>query len=437
MSKIVCIVGRPNVGKSTLFNKIVGKRIAITENTPGVTRDRIYSDANWLGREFTMIDTGGVDPKDQDEFMTNIRTQVDIAIDHADVIIFLVDGVSGITQTDSEIAKMLYKSKKDVVLAVNKADTKGVLDTQYEYYELGFGEPFMVSAENNLGLGDLLDKVIEDLDQIPEEEFEEERIKVAFIGKPNVGKSSTVNKLIGETRSIVTNIPGTTRDSIDSKLDKGDSKYLFIDTAGLRKRKKINEHVERYSVVRTLASIDRSDVCVAMIDATEGVSEQDSKIIGYAHDAGKAIIIAVNKWDLIEKDNKTVTKFEKEIREELSFCYYAPIIFISAETGQRMDNLLNLIDVVNENYNLRIQTGVLNDIINNAVLMNQPRADKGKQGKIYYASQVSVRPPTFVVFVNNKELIHFSYVRYLENSLRNSFGFDGTPIHIILRERND
>lgn len=437
MSKIVCIVGRPNVGKSTLFNKIVGKRIAITENTPGVTRDRIYSDANWLGKEFTMIDTGGVDPKDQDEFMTNIRTQVDIAIDHADVIIFLVDGVSGITQTDSEIAKMLYKSKKDVVLAVNKADTKGVLDTQYEYYELGFGEPFMVSAENNLGLGDLLDKVIEDLDQIPEEEFEEERIKVAFIGKPNVGKSSTVNKLIGETRSIVTNIPGTTRDSIDSKLDKGDSKYLFIDTAGLRKRKKINEHVERYSVVRTLASIDRSDVCVAMIDATEGVSEQDSKIIGYAHDAGKAIIIAVNKWDLIEKDNKTVTKFEKEIREELSFCYYAPIIFISAETGQRMDNLLNLIDVVNENYNLRIQTGVLNDIINNAVLMNQPRADKGKQGKIYYASQVSVRPPTFVVFVNNKELIHFSYVRYLENSLRNSFGFDGTPIHIILRERND
>lgn len=437
MSKIVCIVGRPNVGKSTLFNKIVGKRIAITENTPGVTRDRIYSDANWLGREFTMIDTGGVDPKDQDEFMTNIRTQVDIAIDHADVIIFLVDGVSGITQTDSEIAKMLYKSKKDVVLAVNKADTKGVLDTQYEYYELGFGEPFMVSAENNLGLGDLLDKVIEDLDQIPEEEFEEERIKVAFIGKPNVGKSSTVNKLIGETRSIVTNIPGTTRDSIDSKLDKGDSKYLFIDTAGLRKRKKINEHVERYSVVRTLASIDRSDVCVAMIDATEGVSEQDSKIIGYAHDAGKAIIIAVNKWDLIEKDNKTVTKFEKEIREELSFCYYAPIIFISAETGQRMDNLLNLIDGVNENYNLRIQTGVLNDIINNAVLMNQPRADKGKQGKIYYASQVSVRPPTFVVFVNNKELIHFSYVRYLENSLRNSFGFDGTPIHIILRERND
>lgn len=437
MSKIVCIVGRPNVGKSTLFNKIVGKRIAITENTPGVTRDRIYSDANWLGREFTMIDTGGVDPKDQDEFMTNIRTQVDIAIDHADVIIFLVDGVSGITQTDSEIAKMLYKSKKDVVLAVNKADTKGVLDTQYEYYELGFGEPFMVSAENNLGLGDLLDKVIEDLDQIPEEEFEEERIKVAFIGKPNVGKSSTVNKLIGETRSIVTNIPGTTRDSIDSKLDKGDSKYLFIDTAGLRKRKKINEHVERYSVVRTLASIDRSDVCVAMIDATEGVSEQDSKIIGYAHDAGKAIIIAVNKWDLIEKDNKTVTKFEKEIREELSFCYYAPIIFISAETGQRMDNLLNLIDGVNENYNLRIQTGILNDIINNAVLMNQPRADKGKQGKIYYASQVSVRPPTFVVFVNNKELIHFSYVRYLENSLRNSFGFDGTPIHIILRERND
>ena len=437
MKPIVAVVGRPNVGKSSFFNYISGRRIAIVADTPGVTRDRIYTDVEWCGKKFTMIDTGGVDPKDQDEFMTNIRTQVDIAIDHADVIIFLVDGVSGITQTDSEIAKMLYKSKKDVVLAVNKADTKGVLDTQYEYYELGFGEPFMVSAENNLGLGDLLDKVIEDLDQIPEEEFEEERIKVAFIGKPNVGKSSTVNKLIGETRSIVTNIPGTTRDSIDSKLDKGDSKYLFIDTAGLRKKKKINEHVERYSVVRTLASIDRSDVCVAMIDATEGVSEQDSKIIGYAHDAGKALIIAVNKWDLIEKDTNTARKFEIEIREELGFCAYAPVIFISAETGQRLDNLLNLIDGVNENYNLRIQTGVLNDIINKAILMNQPRADKGKQGKIYYASQVSVRPPTFVVFVNNKELIHFSYVRYLENSLRNSFGFDGTPIHIILRERND
>ncbi len=437
MSRIVAIVGRPNVGKSTLFNKIVGKRIAITQDTPGVTRDRIYAKAEWLGKDFTMIDTGGVDPKEIDEFMTNITSQVEIAIDHANVIIFLVDGVSGLTQTDLDISKMLHRSGKDVILAVNKADTKGVLDTQFDYYELGFGDPFMISAENSIGIGDLLDKVIEDLDQVEDEDDDEDRIKVAFIGKPNVGKSSTVNKLIGENRSIVTNIPGTTRDSIDSKLDKGDSKYLFIDTAGLRKRKKINEEVERYSVVRTLASIDRSDVCVALIDATEGISEQDSKIIGYAHDAGKALIIAVNKWDLIEKDNTTTRKFEKEIREELGFCYYAPIIFISAQTGQRLDNLLNMIDGVNENYNLRIQTGVLNDIINNAVLMNQPRSDKGRQGKIYYASQVSVRPPTFVIFVNDKDLIHFSYIRYLENSIRNNFGFQGTPIHMIVRERSE
>ena len=394
MSKTVCIVGRPNVGKSTLFNKIVQKRIAITEDTPGV----------------------------------------DIAVDHADVVIFLIDGVSGITSTDQEIARMLFRAKKEVILAVNKADTKGVLETQYDYYELGFGDPFMISAENNIGLGDLLDKVIEGLDNIEESEEEDERIKVAFIGKPNVGKSSIVNRLIGEERSIVTNIPGTTRDSIDSKLDRNGSKYLFIDTAGLRKKKKIYEDVERYSVVRTLASIDRSDVCVGVIDAVEGISEQDSKIIGYAHDAGKALIIAVNKWDLIEKDTNTARKFEIEIREELGFCAYAPVIFIS---GQRLDNLLNLIDGVNENYNLRIQTGVLNDIINKAILMNQPRADKGRQGKIYYASQVAVRPPTFLVFVNDKELIHFSYIRYLENELRSHFGFEGTPIKMITRERNE
>ena len=366
MSKTVCIVGRPNVGKSTLFNKIVQKRIAITEDTPGVTRDRIYADAKWLGREFTMIDTGGVDPREEDEFMKGIRAQVDIAVDHADVVIFLIDGVSGITSTDSEIARMLFRAKKDVILAVNKSDTKGVMETQYDYYELGFGEPFMISAENNIGLGDLLDKVIEDLDNVEESEEEDERIKVAFIGKPNVGKSSIVNRLIGEERSIVTNIPGTTRDSIDSKLDRNGSKYLFIDTAGLRKKKKIYEDVERYSVVRTLASIDRSDVCVGVIDAVEGISEQDSKIIGYAHDAGKALIIAVNKWDLIEKDTNTARKFEIEIREELGFCAYAPVIFISAETGQRLDNLLNLIDGVNENYNLRIQTGVLNSKIGRA-----------------------------------------------------------------------
>ncbi len=436
-NRIVCIVGRPNVGKSTLFNRIAGQRIAITEDTPGVTRDRIYAESEWLGKNFTIIDTGGLDPSSADEFMKNIRVQADIAIDTADVILFLIDGVSGATSTDLEIARMLYKSQKKVILVVNKLDTKGVKDTLHEYYELGFGEPVMVSAENGLGIGDLLDEVIDNFEDDGFEEEEEDRIKVAFIGKPNAGKSSLINKIIGEDRSIVTDIPGTTRDSIDSKFDYNDHKYTFVDTAGLRKRKKINEAVERYSVVRTLAAIDRSDVCVGVIDATEGITEQDSKIIGYAHDAGKALVLAVNKWDLIEKDNSTVRKFEEEIRRELGFALYAPIIFISAVTGQRLTNLLDLINTVNENYNMRISTGVLNDIINKAVLMNQAPSDKGRQGKIYYASQVSVRPPKFVIFVNDKSLIHFSYVRYLENQIRDNFGFDGTPIQLMLRERNE
>lgn len=436
-NRIVCIVGRPNVGKSTLFNKIAGQRIAITEDTPGVTRDRIYAEAEWLGNNFTVIDTGGLDPSSADEFMKNIRAQADIAIDTADVILFLVDGVSGATSTDLEIARMLYKSQKKVLLVVNKLDTKGVKDTLHEYYELGFGEPIMVSAENGLGIGDLLDEVVAHFDENNFDEEEEDRIKVAFIGKPNAGKSSLINKIIGEDRSIVTDIPGTTRDSIDSNFEYNDHKYTFVDTAGLRKRGKINEAVERYSVVRTLAAIDRSDVCVGVIDATEGVTEQDSKIIGYAHDAGKAMIIAVNKWDLIEKDNNTIRKFEEDIRIELGFALYAPIIFISAVTGQRLNNLLILISTVNENYNMRISTGVLNDIINKAVLMNQAPSDKGRQGKIYYASQVSVRPPKFVIFVNDKSLIHFSYVRYLENQIRQNFGFDGTPIQLMLRERNE
>lgn len=436
-NRIVCIVGRPNVGKSTLFNKIAGQRIAITEDTPGVTRDRIYAEAEWLGNNFTVIDTGGLDPSSADEFMKNIRAQADIAIDTADVILFLVDGVSGATSTDLEIARMLYKSQKKVLLVVNKLDTKGVKDTLHEYYELGFGEPIMVSAENGLGIGDLLDEVVAHFDENNFDEEEEDRIKVAFIGKPNAGKSSLINKIIGEDRSIVTDIPGTTRDSIDSNFEYNDHKYTFVDTAGLRKRGKINEAVERYSVVRTLAAIDRSDVCVGVIDATEGVTEQDSKIIGYAHDAGKAMIIAVNKWDLIEKDNNTIRKFEEDIRIELGFALYAPIIFISAVTGQRLNNLMDLISTVNENYNMRISTGVLNDIINKAVLMNQAPSDKGRQGKIYYASQVSVRPPKFVIFVNDKSLIHFSYVRYLENQIRQNFGFDGTPIQLMLRERNE
>ena len=438
MSKTVAVVGRPNVGKSTLFNKIVGKRISITENTPGVTRDRVYSEGEWLGRKFTVIDTGGVDIKKEDEFMKDIVNQVDIALGHADVIVFVVDGTTGITANDEEIAAMLYKSSKEVILAVNKADTKGVRDNIFEFYSLGFGEPYLISAENGNGVGDLLDKIIENLEKVEEtDEVEEDRIKVAFIGKPNVGKSSTVNKLIGEDRSIVTNIPGTTRDSINSNLDTEYGKFMIVDTAGMRKRGKIDESIERYSVVRSLASIDNSDVCVAMIDASEGVSEQDSKIVGYAHDEGKSLILAVNKWDLIEKDNSTVKEFENSIRSELPFCQYAPIIFISAETGQRLNELLKLIVEVNNNFNKKIATGVLNDVINNAVLMNQPRADKGRQGKIYYATQVGTQPPSFALYVNDRELIHFSYMRYLENAIRDNFGFKGTPIKIHLRERRE
>lgn len=436
MSKdVVCILGRPNVGKSTLFNRIVGQRIAITEDKPGVTRDRIYSDASWLDNEFSVIDTGGLDPRDEDEIMLNIRAQADIAIDHADVVIFLLDGKTGITSTDQEIARLLYRANKEVVLAVNKADIKGVRDTIYDYYELGFGEPIMVSAESGSGTGDLLDEVVKHFKNEGTNEDEDDRIKVAFIGKPNVGKSSMINKLIGEDRHIVSNIPGTTRDSIDSYYELDGKKYTLVDTAGMRRKKKIYENVERYSVVRTLASIDRSDVCVAVIDATEGVTEQDTKIIGYAHEAGKALIIAVNKWDLIEKDNMTTRDFEVDIRSKLPFVLYAPIIFVSAMSGQRLSNLMELVYLVNENYSHRISTGVLNDIINNAVIRNQPRADKGRQGRIYYASQVAVKPPTFIIFVNDEKLIHFTYLRYLENEIRANFGFDGTPIRIIARER--
>lgn len=432
---IVCIVGRPNVGKSTLFNRIVGQRISITEDTPGVTRDRIYAEAEWLSNHFTLIDTGGLEPENEDTIMSNIRKQADIAIDTADVILFVVDGLAGLTSTDREIANILRRSGKNVLLVCNKIDTPKTPAEIYDFYELGLGEPILVSGEQALGLGDLLDEVLKHFPEDKNVEEEDDLVKVTFIGKPNVGKSSLINYILGEERVIVTNIPGTTRDSIDSYFTFGDNDYVLVDTAGLRKKKKIYENVERYSVVRTLAAVDRSDICVLVIDATEGVTEQDTKIAGYAHDNGKAMIIAINKWDLIEKDGKTYRTFEKELKETLGFMTYAPIIFISAKTGQRINKLLELVNVVNNNYNLRISTGVLNDIINQAVLMNQPPSDKGRRLRIYYGTQVSVRPPKFVIFINDQELMHFSYSRYLENQIRSHFGFDGTPIQFEFRQK--
>ena len=432
---IVCIVGRPNVGKSTLFNRIVGQRIAITEDTPGVTRDRIYAEAEWLNNFFTLIDTGGLEPDNEDTIMSNIRRQAEIAMDTADVILFVVDGLEGLTSTDREVANILRKSGKNVILVANKIDTHKTPSQIYDFYELGFDEPLLVSAEQALGIGDLLDEIVIFFPEDKNIDENEDIIKVTFIGKPNVGKSSLINYILGENRVIVTDIPGTTRDSIDSYFTYGENEYILVDTAGLRKKKKIYENIERYSVVRTLAAVDRSDICVLIIDATEGVTEQDTKIAGYAHDNGKAMIIAVNKWDLIDKDGKTYKSFEKDLRDTLGFINYAPIIFISAKTGQRINKLLDLINLVNNNYNLRISTGVLNDIINQAVLMNQPPSDKGKRLRIYYGTQVSVRPPKFVVFINDKELMHFSYERYLENQIRSHFGFDGSPIQFEFKQR--
>ncbi|MET3616438.1 GTP-binding protein [Peptoniphilus olsenii] len=433
---IVSIIGRPNVGKSTLFNKIVGKKISITEDTPGVTRDRIYQEASWLNYKFLLVDTGGLDLKDEDIFMSSIKAQIDIALDTSDVIIFVVDGAQGINPTDKEISNFLRKTKTKVLLAVNKYDSKITKDNIYDFYELGLGDPIGISAEQGIGVGDLLDEVVKELS--PAEELaDDDKIRVTLMGKPNVGKSSLLNYLTGEKRAIVTNIPGTTRDSIDSLIKYKDNEYIFVDTAGLRKKKKIVPGVERYSVIRTLTAIERSNICVLMIDATVGVTEQDSKIAGFAHENNKAIIIAVNKWDAVDKESKTMKKFENQIRIELSFISYAPIIFISAKTGQRVGEFLDLIEIVNNNYNHRIQTGVLNDILNRAVLSNQPPSDKGRRGKLYYGSQVSVRPPRFVLFVNDKELFHFSYVRYIENQIRTTFSFDGTPIILDLKNRGD
>ena len=437
MRPVVCIVGRPNVGKSTLFNRIVGSRIAITEDRPGVTRDRIYAEAEWLNNYFILIDTGGIEPYSDDIILSQIKRQAEVAIDTADIILFVVDGLDGVTSTDREIANLLRRSGKKVILVCNKVDTPKTLDIIYEFYELGFGEPTVVSAGQSLGLGDLLDKVIENFPEGKDTEYEEGVIKVSIIGKPNVGKSSLINNVLGEDRVIVSNIPGTTRDAIDTPFTYREDKYVFIDTAGVRRKRNVSENVERYSVIRTLTAIERSDISILMIDATEGVTEQDAKIAGYAHERGKGLIIAVNKWDLIEKANNTYREFEKNIRNKLSFVTYAPIIFVSAKTGKRVDKLLQLIKKVYNSYTQKISTGVLNDIINEAVLLSPPPTDKGKSLKIYYGTQIGVKPPKFAIFINNAKLLHFSYERYIENQIRSHFGYEGTPIRFQFREKGD
>lgn len=435
---IVAIVGRPNVGKSTLFNKIVGSRISIVDDTPGVTRDRIYMESEWNGREFMLIDTGGIEPGD-DVIVSNMRRQAELAISQADVLVLMTCVHDGLVAADAEVAAMLQKSGKPVLLAVNKVDNIGNPPMElYEFYNLGLGDPIPVSSIHGLGVGDLLDEIVSLFPSADAEgEEEDDTLKVALIGKPNVGKSSLINKILGEDRVIVSNIAGTTRDAIDAKVTRGDREYTFIDTAGMRKRSKVEEGIEHYSVIRSLTAVDRADVCVIMIDAQEGVTEQDTKIAGYAHEQGKACVIAVNKWDLIEKDGKTMDAFRKQVAEGLSFMLYAPVVFISALTGQRLDRLFELINFVREQNTMRIRTGALNDVLNEATMRVQPPSDKGKRLKIYYITQASTAPPTFVLFVNNRQLAHFSYVRYLENQIRGVFGLEGTPVRFILRERGD
>lgn len=439
MSKpIVAIVGRPNVGKSTLFNALAGERISIVKDTPGITRDRIYADVNWLNYQFTVVDTGGIEPDSKDIMLKQMRTQAEIAIETADVIMFIVDVRQGLVDADFKVADMLRKSVKPVVLVVNKVDNfDKLMPDVYEFYNLGIGDPRPISAAGKLGIGDLLDELIRLLPKENLEEEEDDRPKIAIVGKPNVGKSSIINKLVGEDRVIVTDIAGTTRDAIDTVVKYHDTEYIFIDTAGLRRKNKIKEDIEHYSIIRTVSSIERSDIVVLVIDATEGVTEQDAKIIGMAHDRGRGIIIAVNKWDAIEKNNKTVKTYTNNIRNVLSFIPYAEIIFVSALTGQRLNKLFDLIEQVIQNQNLRISTGVLNEILTEATALQQPPTDKGKRLRLYYITQVSVKPPTFVIFVNSKELAHFSYVRYIENKIREAFGFAGTSLKIIIRERKE
>mgnify|MGYP001420718733 CR=1 FL=1 len=434
---IVAVIGRPNVGKSTFFNKIAGKRIAIVEDKPGITRDRIYAEVEWLNTPFILIDTGGIEPESKDIIFSQMRRQAEIAMETADVILFMVDGREGMLPADEEVAKLLRKTGKPVLLVVNKVDTNRLPDEFYDFYQLGFGEPIPISSANALGLGDLLDEVIAHFPQKGVESEEDDAIKVAVIGKPNVGKSSIINAILNEERVIVSDIAGTTRDAIDTPFTDGEDKYIFIDTAGIRRKSKIQENIERYSVIRALTAIERANVCLMVIDATMGVTEQDKKIAGYAHDQGKACLIVVNKWDLIEKETNTMDLFRKDIQNELAFMTYAPVLFVSAKTKQRINRILEIIKFISNQHSMRIPTGRLNDLISEAILLNQPPSDKGRRLKIFYATQTGVRPPRFVIFVNDKELTHFSYTRYLENKLREAFGFEGTPIQIIYRNKGE
>lgn len=434
---VVAIVGRPNVGKSTLFNMLAGERISIVKDTPGVTRDRIYADVSWLNYNFTIVDTGGIEPDSSDKMLKHMRQQAEIAIELADIVIFITDVRQGLVDADFKVAQMLRKAKKEVVLVVNKVDSfeKYQADV-YEFYNLGIGDPMAISAANRLGVGDMLDEVIKHFPENAEDE-EDERPRIAIIGKPNVGKSSIINKLLGEDRVIVSDIAGTTRDAVDTTVKRNGKEYVFIDTAGLRRKSKVSEEIERYSIIRTVSAVERCDVAVLVIDAVEGVTEQDAKIAGIAHDRGRGMIIVVNKWDAVEKDNNSVKEYTEKIRRTLSFMPYAEIIFVSALTGQRLNKLFEVIEVVIENHSLRISTGVLNDILTEAVALQQPPTDKGRRLKIYYMTEIKVKPPTFVIFVNSKKLMHYSYTRYLENRLRDAFGFSGTPLKFIIRERKE
>ncbi len=438
MSKpIVAVVGRPNVGKSTFFNKLAGKRISIVEDTPGVTRDRIYAESEWAGRTFTLIDTGGIEPYSKDVIIVQMREQAELAMETADVIVFILDGREGLTAADFEVANILRRANRPILVVVNKIDTKKMEDHIFEFYNLGLGEPLPISAQQGLGLGDLLDRLVQLFPEDKSGVEDEDNLKIAVVGKPNVGKSTLINRLLGEERVIVSDIPGTTRDAIDTPFRYHGEEYILIDTAGIRRKSRITENIEKYSVIRSFTGIERSDVCLLLIDAQVGVTEQDTKIAGYAHEEGKASIIIVNKWDILDKDSKTMDRFRREIRDKLSFIAYAPILFISAKTGQRVHRIMELVKFVSNQHTMRISTGMINEVIGEAVLLNQPPSDKGKRLNILYCTQISVKPPTFILFVNDAELMHFSYQRYLENQIRKSFGFEGTPIRFIIRERNE
>ncbi|MBC8631005.1 GTP-binding protein EngA [uncultured Clostridium sp.] len=432
---VVAVVGRPNVGKSTLFNKLAGKRISIVEDTPGVTRDRIFTEVEWLNKYFTLVDTGGIEPDSNDIILSQMRNQAMLAMDMAHVILFVVDGKAGLTAADKEVAQMLRKTNTPVILVVNKIDSQRQFDNVYDFYELGLGVPFAISSANSMGLGDLLDEVVANFPEGLNTEYDEDIIRVAITGKPNAGKSSILNNILGEERVIVSPIAGTTRDAIDTYLEKGDHKFLLIDTAGLRRKSKIYENVEKYSVIRSMSAVDRADVVLIVIDAEQGVTEQDTKVAGIAHDEGKACLFVINKWDLIEKNDKTMSLYTKEIREKFPFMSYAPIVFVSAKTNQRMNKILETVVYIAEEHAKRVPTSTLNDVIGEAVLLNQPPSDKGKRLKIYYGSQTGTQPPKFTLFINDKELTHFSYQRYLENKIRENFGFEGTPVRFDYKEK--